>query len=128
MRKYNNKTKKTMIMIFGLFAIIVIIFSLFIKKAIDVEKSVYEVDAGYVLFDKEYNMINTTSNGIIRLRWGGDYYFKYNDKEHNLGSHVVLYDINSGDINLYGKFYEVLISGEVDVIKGDNKIKSSVNS
>ena len=128
MRKYNNKTKKTMIMIFGLFAVIVVIFSLFLKKAVDVKKSVYEVGSGYVVFDNEYNMINTNSDGIIRLRWGGNYYFKYEDNEHNLGSHVVLYDVNSGDIDLYGKFYEVLISGEVDVIKGDNKIKSSVNS
>ena len=33
MRKYNGKTKKTMIMIFGLFAIIIVIFSLFLKKS-----------------------------------------------------------------------------------------------
>ena len=120
--------KKTMIVIFVLFAIIIVIFSLFIKKSIDIEKTYYKVNDGDVLFDREQTMINISSDGGIRIRWGGDYYLTYNDENYNLGKHVVVYDVISGDIDLYGKFYEVLISGEVDVIKGDNKIKSSVNS
>ena len=128
MRKYNGKTKKTMIMIFGLFAIIIVIFSLFIKKSIDIERTAYEVSDGDVLFDNEYNMLNIVGNGVIKIKWGGDYYLTYKEESYNLGKQVVVYDVNSGDIDLYGKFYEVLISGEVDTIKGDNKIKSSVNS
>ncbi len=128
MRKYDNKTKRTIMIVLVLCVVIVIVFSLFLKKAIDVGKSVYQVDSGTILFDKDKNMITTNESGTLRIRWGGEYYLTYKDKNYDLGSHAVLYDSNSGNIALYGKFYEVKKNGKVDVIKGENKIKSSVNS
>ena len=80
MRKYNNKMKKTMIIIGIMFVVIVVIFSLFLKKAIDVKKSVYAIDSGSILFDYEQNKIVTSDSGIIRIRWGGDYYLTYNEE------------------------------------------------
>ena len=128
MRKYNSKTKKTIIIVMILCVGIVVIFSLFLKKSIDIGKTVYSVSSGSVLFDKDENMITTSDNGTLRIKWGGDYYLIYNDKNYDLGSHSVIYDSNSGDISLYGKFYQVNKTGKVDTIKGENKIKSSVNS
>ena len=128
MRKYNNRTKKTMIILAVLFVGIVIIFSLFLKKSIDVEKTAYKISSGSIMFDEEYNMLTTSAEGILKVKWGGDYYLKYNDKDHNLGTHAVIYNANNGDTALYGKFYEVTKEGEVEVIKGENNIKSSVNS
>lgn len=128
MRKYNNKTKKTMIIILVLFALIIIIFSLFLKKSIEIDKTAYEVSSGSILFDKDQNMITMTKEGIIKIKWAGDYYLKYDDKDYDLGKHSVVYDSNSGDIKLYGKYYEVNKDGKVEVIKGENNIKSSVNS
>ncbi len=128
MRKYNNKTKKTIVIVIILCVGIVVIFSLFLKKSIDIGKSVYSVSSGSILFDKDENMITTSSSGTLRIKWGGDYYLIYNDKNYDLGSHSVIYDSNSGDISLYGKFYQVNKTGKVDTIKGENKIKSSVNS
>lgn len=128
MRKYNNKMKRTLMIIIGLFVVIVVVFSLFLKKAIEVDKTAYEVSSGSILFDNDRNMITTDSSGIIRIKWGGDYYFTYNGENYNLGSHSVVYDADSGDIKLYGKFYEVLKDGKVETIKGENLIKSSVNS
>lgn len=128
MRKYNNKTKKTMIIIFVLFAVIIIIFSLFLKKAFDIEKAVYKIQFGSVLFDNKQNMITLSSEGTIRIKWSGNYYLQYNDKDYELGDHAVVYDSNSGNISLYGKYYHVKSDGKVDVIKGENKIKSSVKS
>lgn len=128
MRKYNNKTKKT-IMIVGILCVaIIIIFSLFLKKAIDVSRSVYQIKSGSILFDKDENMITTSKEATLRIKWGGDYYLIYDDKNYDLGSHSVVYDSSTGDISLYGKFYGVNKSGKVEVIKGENKIKSSVNS
>ena len=128
MRKYNGKTKRTMIIILILFVGIVIIFSLFLKKAIDVGKTVYKVSSNSVLFDKDNNMITTTEEGIVRVKWGGDYYLLYQDKEYDLGSHSVVYHSDNGNITLYGKYYEVNSDGDVNVVKGENLIKSSVNS
>ena len=88
MRKYNNKMKKTMIIMGILFVVIIIIFSLFLKKAIEVDKSVYEVGGGVILFDNEYNKITINDTGTIRMRWGGDYYLDYNKEVYNLGSSI----------------------------------------
>lgn len=128
MRKYNNRTKKTMIIIGILCVALIIIFSYAIKKSIDIDKTAYEINSGSILFDKEYNMLTTNTDGILRIKWGGDYYLKHNDKDHDIGTHAVIYNTNNGDTTLYGKFYEVTKEGEVEVIKGENLIKSSVNS
>lgn len=128
MRKYNNRTKKTMLIIAILFVVIIAIFSYAIKKSIDIDKTAYEITSGSIMFDEEYNMITTNTEGIIRIKWGGDYYLKHNDKDHNLGTHAVVYNSNNGNTTLYGKYYEVTKEGEVEVIKGENLIKSSVNS
>lgn len=128
MRKYNNKTKKMIGIVLGLFLIIVVIFSLFLKKAIDIEKIEYKVLASSVLFDKEKNIITTTLDGIIKVKWGGDYYLKYNEKNYNLGDHAVVYNTNSGDISLYGTYYEVTRDNKVNVIENENVVESSVNS
>lgn len=128
MRKYNNRTKKTMIIIGILCIVLIAIFSYAIKKSIDIDKTAYKISSGSILFDKEYNMLTTNTDGILRIKWGGDYYLKYNDKDNDIGTHAVIYNSNNGDTALYGKFYEVTKEGEVEVIKGENIIKSSVNS
>lgn len=128
MRKYNSKTKRTILIVVALCIGIIVIFSLFLKKAIDVGKSVYEISSGSILFDKDENMITTSGDATLRIKWGGDYYLIYNDKNYDLGSHAVIYNSNSGDISLYGKFYEVSSNGKVNTKRGENKIKSSVNS
>lgn len=128
MRKYNNSTKKTMIIIGILFVVIVIIFSYAIKKSIEIDKTAYEIVSGSIMFDKEYNMLTTSGEGILKIKWGGDYYLKYNEEDYDIGPHAVVYNSNNGDTTLYGKFYEVTKEGEVEVINGENLIKSSVNS
>lgn len=128
MRKYNSKTKRTILIIVAVFVIFIIIFSLFIKRSIDVAKTAYEVNIGSILFDNDKNMITTTKESTIKMKWAGNYYLQYNDEKYNLGSHSVVYNSNNGDITLYGKYYEVKNDGKVKVIKDENKIKSSVNS
>ncbi|MBQ8681794.1 MAG: hypothetical protein IJ509_02665 [Bacilli bacterium] len=128
MRKYNNKTKKTMIIILVLCVIIIVIFSYAIKKSIDIDRTAYEITPGSIMFDKENNMITTNTEGIIKIKWGGDYYLILDDEEYDLGTHAVVYNTANGDMTLYGKYYEVTKEGEVEVIKGENLIKSSVNS
>ena len=128
MRKYNSKTKKTMIIILVIFAVFIIIFSLFLKKYTEVKKTAYVVEPGSILFDNEQNKITTTEEATIKIKWGGDYYLVYQDTNYNLGKHSVVYNTNNGDISLYGKFYEVDKSGDVNVRKDETKVKSSVNS
>ena len=128
MRKYNNKTKKTIMIILALFVVFIVIFSLFLKKSIEIEKTAYNLEIGSILYDNDQNKIITRSDSVIKVRWGGNYYLKYNDESYNLGKHSIVYNSNNGDISLFGKFYEVKSNGKVNVIENKNIIKSSVNS
>ena len=128
MRKYNNKMKIAIGIVVVLLIVIVIVFSLFIKKSIDLDKIEYIVSNASVLFDSDNNMITTTNDGIIKVKWGGNYYLKYNDKNYNLGDHSVVYHPGSGNISLYGTFYEVTSDSEINVIEDENVIQSSVRS
>ena len=128
MRKYNNKMKKTMILIGVLFIIIIIIFSYAIKKSIDIKRTAYKLTIGAILFDKDQNMLTLSEEGTLRIKWGGDYYLKYQEKDYDLGPHSVVYNSTNGDMSLYGKYYEVNRDGKVDIKKGETKVKSSVNS
>jgi hypothetical protein len=94
----------------------------------DIAKTAYTVNVGSILFDSDKNKITTSSEAVIKIKWGGDYYLVYNDENINLGKHCVVYNSSSGDISLYGKFYEVQSNGDVKVRKDETKIKSSVNS
>lgn len=128
MRKYNSKTKRTMIIIGVIFAVFIVIFSLFLNKYNKVKTTAYRVPVGAVLFDYEQNKIVTKDEGTLKIRWGGDYYLNYDEKNTNLGKHSVIFDSKTGDISLYGKFYEVKSNGKVNNLKDENIIKSSVKS
>ena len=62
--------KKTMIIIGILFVVIIIIFSLFLKKAIDIDKTFYEIDSGAILFDNELNVMRTINHYFLLCRKG----------------------------------------------------------
>ena len=128
MRKYNNKTKRTMLIIGVIFVIFIVIFSLFLKRYNEVKKTAYKIALSSILFDKELNKITTTKEATLKMKWAGDYYLNYEEKNYNLGKHSVVYNSNNGDISLYGKYYQVNKNGKVNNIKGENIIKSSVNS
>ena len=128
MRKYNSKTKRTMIIIGVIFAVFIIIFSLFLNRYNKVKTTAYRIATGSVLFDNEQNKIATKKDATMRIKWGGDYYLTYDENNINLGKHSIVYDSNSGDISLYGKFYEVNKDGKVNNLKDENIIKSSVKS
>ena len=46
----------------------------------------------------------------------------------NLTDHAVVYDTTNGNLKLYGKYYEVLNTGDVKILKDENVIESSVKS
>lgn len=128
MRKYDIKNKKYIGVILGIALIIVIIFSLFLKRIIDVGKIQYDISSNSIVFDKDKNMITTDSDSFVKVKWNGNYYMVYNDEMINLGDHSVIYSLDNGSISLYGKYYEVLNTGDVEILEQENIIASSVRS
>jgi hypothetical protein len=128
MRKYDIKNKKYIGIVLGIALIIIIIFSIFLKKVIDAGKIEYSVLANSVVFDVDKNMITTDSESKLKVKWSGNYYMVYDESMINLGDHSVIYNLDNGNISLYGTYYEVLNTGDVDILKDENVIKSTVMS
>ena len=128
MRKYDIKNKKYIGVILGIALIIIIIFSLFLKRIIDVGKIQYDISSNSIVFDKDKNMITTETDSFVKVKWNGNYYMVYNDDMINLGDHSVIYSLDNGSISLYGKYYEVLNTGDVEILEDENIIASSVKS
>ena len=68
MRKYNSSTKKTFIVIVGLFIGILVIFSLFVRLSLKKDKNIYKIENASVIFDYEYNMLSADENDFSFLK------------------------------------------------------------
>jgi len=128
MRKYDIKSKKYIGVIIGIALIIIIIFSIFLKKVLDVGKIEYAIDANSVVFDADKNMYTTDKDATLKVKWSGNYYMLYEEDMINLTNHSVIYNLNTADLKLYGTFYEVLNTGDVEILKDETVIESSVKS
>jgi len=128
MRKYDIKNKRFIGILLGIALIIIIIFSIFLKKVLDAGKIEYLVSANSVVFDVDKNMITTENDAKLKVKWSGNYYMLYGDDMINLTDHAIVYNLNNNDLNLYGTFYEVLSTGDVEILKEETVIESSVKS
>ncbi len=128
MRKYDGKNKKFIGIILAIAFVIIVIFSFFLKKVIDIGKIEYTISSGSVVFDADKNKIEITKDTKLKVKWSGNYYLLDDDEMINLTDHAVVYDTSNGNLMLYGKYYEVLNTGDVNILKDENIIESSVKS
>lgn len=113
LRKYNMKNKRSFIIILVPSILVVCIFSLFIYKYINTSKLEYSVDVDVVIQDTNQNYINTDDESILKVRWDGSYYLEYNKEKTTLSNKVITYNTITGEMKLYGKFYEIESDGKV---------------
>ena len=128
MRKYDIKNKKFIGIMIGIALILIIIFSVFLKKVLDAGKVEYVVEKNSIVFDIDKNMITTEEDATLKVKWSGNYYMVYNDDMINLSEHAIVYNLNNNNLNLYGSFYEVLNTGDVNILSNETVIESSVKS
>ena len=112
-RKYDGKNKRSFIIIVILSVLVVVIFSLFIYKYVKTAKIEYKIEAGTVLQDVDKNYLTIDSDAKLKIRWSGNYYLVYNDEIVNLDKKVITYNSITGQMRLYGKFYEISKDGKV---------------
>lgn len=127
MRKYNMKNKRSFIVILILAILIVCIFSLFIYKYINTSKLEYNVDVDVVLQDINQNYININDDAVLKVRWDGTYYLIYNDEKTTLSNRVITYNNITGEMKLYGKFYEIMSDGKVVENKDETVLSNTSN-
>ena len=127
-REYNLKNKINFVVIGVLSILIIIIFSLFIIKFVSIKKIEYSLNKGTVLFDADYNKLNIDKSVIMKLKWNGNYYISSENSDTILGRRVVAYNELTKNLDLYGKYYEILSNGEVNIDKDITNINTQSES
>ena len=127
-REYNLKNKINFVVIGVLSILIIIIFSLFIIKFVSIKKVEYSLNKGTVLFDVDYNKLNIDKSVIMKLKWNGNYYISSENNDTILGRRVVAYNELTKNLDLYGKYYEILSNGEVNIDKDITNINTQSES
>ena len=127
-REYNLKNKINFVVIGVLSILIIIIFSLFIIKFVSIKRVEYSLNKGTVLFDADYNKLNIDKSVIMKLKWNGNYYISGEDNDTILGRRVVAYNELTKNLDLYGKYYEILSNGEVNIDKDITNINTQSES
>lgn len=125
MRKYDIKNKRNIGIIIVISVIIVVMFSLVIKLFLSSEKKEYEVLGSTLVFDKDKTIVKVDTSGIIKTKWNNEYYLIYNDNDYELGNTAIAYKEDTGEIYLYGKYYEISAGDEINVTSDETVLKNS---
>lgn len=115
MRKYDSKNKRNIGIIVVVCLIFAVIFSYFLIKEIKLRQNKYELDSSTILFDIDKNNILLNEIGVIRKKWNKNYYLTYKNEDYQIGPHVIAFNNSEKSLNLYGEFYEVTLSQEVNI-------------
>lgn len=113
------RNKKSFLIIIILAILVVGVFSLFIYRYNKASKIEYILQEGVVIQDTEKNYIKLDAEGKLKIRWSGNYYLIYQDKTINLGKRVITYNELTGEMKLYGDYYEIQEDGKI--IKNSNE-------
>lgn len=126
MRKYDIKNKRNIGIIIIISIVIIIMFSLFTKLFLNRDRNEYKVSPDTLVFDIDRNIIKSTDNSIIKTKWNKEYYLIQNQESSKLGKSSITYNNDSGEIKLYGRYYEIGSGDEINITSGETTIKSSV--
>lgn len=125
MRKYDTKNKRNIGIIIVISILIVIMFSLVIRIFLNTDRKEYQVALGTLVFDKDKTIVKVESPATIKSKWNKDYYLKYNSENINLGNTAISYNEESGELHLYGTYYEISSGDEINITSDETIIKST---
>lgn len=126
MRKYDIKNKRNIGIIIGISVVIIVMFSLIIRLFLSGDRREYTVNSDSLVFDKDKSIIKVLDSGTIKKKWSNEYFLSYNDKNYELGDTAISNNEKSGEIVLYGKYYEIGSGDLITVTDGETVIKSSL--
>jgi len=124
MRKYDSRNKKNIGIIVGICLVVAIIFSYFLVREWNLSKIKYELEESSLVFDIDKNAILLSSTGTVKKKWNDKYYLNYKEEQYQIGSHVISFNNKENSLTLYGKFYGVNKSSEVNITKEETKLNN----
>lgn len=125
MRKYDIKNKRNIGIILAISVGIIIMFSLCIKIFLSTDREEYQVSSNTIVFDKDKEIIKLSDSGIIKTKWNKEYYLTYQKEDYELGNTALAYNEEKGEIYLYGRYYEIGSSEEINITENETVIKST---
>lgn len=125
MRKYDVKNKRNIGIIIVISVIIIVMFSLVIYLFLSSDKNEYNVLDNTLVFDKDKTIVKIDTNGTIKTKWNNKYYLIYKDNDYELGDTAIAFKEDTGEIYLYGKYYEISSGDEIKVTSDETVIKNS---
>ncbi|MBQ8192680.1 MAG: hypothetical protein IJZ46_01230 [Bacilli bacterium] len=126
MRKYDIKNKRNIGIVMIISVVIIIMFSLCVYFFLSSDKKEYVVKSGTLVFDVDKSIIKVDNDAIIKTKWNDEYYLIYNDEQYELGDTAISYNENTGEITLYGRYYEISSGDEIIVTDDETVISSSL--
>lgn len=126
MRKYDRKNKNNIAIVSLICIVILIGFSLFIKRVIDMGKKEYLIDANSVLYDADKAKMILDGTGTIKIKWSGAYYLNYDNNEYRLDRQVVVYNNASKVMKLYGTIYKINSDESIDTLRDETIIEDVI--
>lgn len=126
MRKYDMKNKRNIGIIIGISILIIIMFSLFTKLFLNRDRNEYKVLPETLVFDIDRNIVKANDNAIIKTKWNKEYYLIQPGSSSKLGKSSITYNNDSGEIKLYGRYYEIGSGDEINITAGETTIKNSI--
>lgn len=125
MRKYDKKNKINIGIIVIISIVIIVMFSLVVSFFLSRDRSEYKVAIGSFVFDKDKTIIKLDSEGIIKTKWNKEYYLELDKNQYELGNTAISYNETTGEIKLYGRYYEIGAGDEINITDKETVIKSS---
>lgn len=125
MRKYDIKNKRNIGIIIGISILTIIMFSLVIKLFLNTDRNEYQVSEGTLVFDKDKTIVKVKEPAIIKTKWDKKYYLIEKESNTELGDTAISYNDKTGEIHLYGRYYEISSGDEINITSGETVIKST---
>lgn len=130
-----NKMKKMIgnsklfILLSILLAIILAVFIYFVIAYARMDKNIYEIEEGSVLYTDTLQYIKTSNNAKLEEKINGVYYLYETDgmktTKYRLGKTVIISKDNEAFLDIYGDVYQILDSGNVTHYTKTNKVSKN---
>lgn len=127
-RKYDIKNKRNFIIIFIIAIITIVVFSLFLTRYLKMSRIEYSIESSSVLMDANKNYFSVDNDCKLKIKWNGNYYLQYDNKNINIGKKAVVYNELTGKISLYGTFYKINSDGSVEIVNDETIIPNSTDT
>lgn len=130
MKPQKQKKNGTSFVILALIVIAVVsLFAFFIYRFLQYDKTEFEVLEGSVVYNEENEYIKVQGDAYLTQKVDRNYYL-YEDIDgetirHKIGKNAVIHKEGDMYLYLYGTAYQVLSTGDVEIVKGETKIVKS---